>query len=80
MLLKNDIKIDIVVTQDHGLGGCWTSFCNDSILEKIAVDYKMLPKIILSGGEAWNGYMKVSDYFGKFGMHQAERTLFSAAI
>ena len=80
VLLKNKINLDVLVTQDHGLGGCWTSFCNDSKLEELAVDHKMLPKMILSGGEAWNGYSQVSEYFGKFGMHQAERTLFSAEI
>ena len=76
VLLKNDIKIDIVVTQDHGLGGCWTSFCEDSLLKKIAKKYLMLPKMILSGGESWRNYKGVSDWFGKFGMHEGERKLF----
>jgi hypothetical protein len=76
VLLKNNIEIDIVVTQDHGLGGCWTSFCEDSLLKKIASKYKMLPKMILSGGEAWQNYEAVSDWFGKFGMHEGNRKLF----
>ena len=75
VLLKNIICIDILVTQDHGLGGCWTSFCHDSLLEKIAKEYNMLPEIILSGGEPWNDYQETSDWFGKFGMHKAQRKL-----
>jgi hypothetical protein len=75
VLLKNMICIDILVTQDHGLGGCWTSFCHDSLLEKIAKEYNMLPEIILSGGEPWNDYQETSDWFGKFGMHKAQRKL-----
>lgn len=76
VLLKNNIKIDIVVTQDHGLGGCWTSFCEDSLLKKIAKKYLLLPKMILSGGESWSNYEGVSDWFGKFGMHEGKRKLF----
>jgi hypothetical protein len=75
VLLKNNITLDIVVTQDHGLGGCWTSFCKDSLLKKIAKKYEMLPKMILSGGEAWNNYKPISDWFGEFGMHEGKRKL-----
>lgn len=75
VLLRNKISLDVVVTQDHGLGGCWTSFCNDSLLETTASKYKMLPKIILSGGDAWKGYQEASDWFGKFGMHEGKRKI-----
>lgn len=80
ILLKNKINLDVLVTQDHGLGGCWTSFCNDSKLEALAVDYKMLPKMILSGDEAWRNYEAASDWFGKFGMHEANRKLFKNGL
>ena len=72
--------MDVLVTQDHGLGGCWTSFCNDSKLEELAVDHKMLPKMILSGDEAWRNYEAASDWFGKFGMHEGNRKLFTIQI
>ena len=75
VLLRNKISLDVVVTQDHGQGGCWTSFCNDSLLETTASKYKMLPKIILSGGVAWKGYQEASDWFGKFGLHERKRKI-----
>jgi hypothetical protein len=31
--------------------------------------------MILSGGEAWKNYQEISDWFGKFGMHEGERKL-----
>lgn len=76
VLLKNNLEMEVVVTQDHSLGGCWTSFCNDSLLEKIAKEKRMLPKMILSGGDAWEKFIASSDSFGKFGLHQANRKLY----
>ncbi len=32
--------------------------------------------MILSGGESWSNYEGVSDWFGKFGMHEGKRKLF----
>lgn len=77
ILLKNKIFIDVIVTQDHGLGGLWTSFCDNSLLEEISVHYNMRPKFLFSGGgNTWQGYEDASDWFGKFGMHEAERKLY----
>ena len=76
VLLKNKINLDIIVTQDHGLGGCWTSFCKNSLLETISKRYKKLPKILLTGSYAWDNYVEVSEWFGEFGMHNGDRKLF----
>jgi len=47
VLLDANIYFDIVVTQNHGLGGFWTGFCRGSLLEKYAIEQKKLPKYIL---------------------------------
>ena len=77
LLLDKNIKMDVVVTQDHGLGGCWTTFCKGSFLEQIAKKRHMLPQFLLSGqGEPWENYIEATDWFGEFGMHKAERKIY----
>jgi hypothetical protein len=77
ILLKNNKKMDIVVTQDHGLGGLWTTFCQGSILETLANQYNKLPDILMVGEDyqPWEGYENISSNFGSFGLHQAPRKL-----
>jgi hypothetical protein len=78
ILIKNKIKMDIIVTQDHGLGCLWTTFCRGSILERLSLRYNSLPNFLLVGenGEAWNGYERLTEPFGSFGMHNHPRSLF----
>jgi hypothetical protein len=78
VLLQNRLSMDVVVTQDHGLGGLWTTFCRGSFLEKISRKYDSMPQTLLVGEdhEAWYGYRKVSEPFGSFGLHQHPRVLY----
>ena len=78
ILLKNKINFDIVVTQDHGLGGLWTTFCNGSILETLSRQYKKMPKILMvgQGQDSWDGYENITQPFGSFGLHQSSRLFY----
>ena len=78
VLIQNNIKLDVVVTQDHGLGGLWTNFCKGSKLEKISHYYNQIPKFMLVGidYEAWDGFENISKPFGNFGLHQQKRAIF----
>ena len=78
ILIKNKIKMDIIVTQDHGLGCLWTTFCRGSRLERLSLRYNSLPDFLLVGenGEAWDGYERITEPFGNFGMHNHPRSLF----
>ena len=78
ILIRNEIKMDVVVTQDHGLGCLWTTFCRGSYLEKSSVLNNSIPKFLLVGedGEAWNGYERYTEPFGNFGMHIHSRILY----
>jgi hypothetical protein len=82
ILLSNEIKVDVMVTQDHGLGGLWTSFCNDSMLEEIAVEYSMRPRYLFVGDDCnpWNGYKQISEPFGRFGLHEQNRIIYKILI
>jgi hypothetical protein len=46
------------------------------LLERVAVENKNLPKLMLSGDQGWSGYEECSDFFGKFGMHNGARKLY----
>jgi len=78
VLVQNNIKFDVVVTQDHGLGGLWTTFCKDSKLEMISHYYNQIPEILFVGidYESWTGFEMFSEPFGSFGLHQHERILY----
>ena len=78
VLLQNKIRIDVVITQDHGLGGLWTTFCKDSLLEEYSCKYKKMPKFLFVGEnyQSWNDYEKVIDSFGKFGLHEEKRAFY----
>jgi len=78
VLVQNNIKLDVVVTQDHGFGGLWTTFCKGSKLEEISHNYNKMPMILHVGEnhEAWNSYSQISDRFGYFGIHQNERIFY----
>jgi hypothetical protein len=78
VLLENKIKIDLVITQDHGLGCLWTTFCKGSYLEVIARVKNEMPRYLLVGTfhEAWEGYNKISEPFGIFGVHEHERIMY----
>ena len=78
VLLNNKGKIDVVVTQDHGLGGLWTTFCNGSILESLAIQQNKLPEILMVGEglEPWVNYENITTPFGNFGLHEQPRLLF----
>ena len=75
ILLNLKIKMDIVVCQDHGLGGFWTTFCEGSLLHIIAEQRKLLPDFLMVGCDQapWSGYSEYIPDFGKFGMHQTAR-------
>jgi hypothetical protein len=78
ILIKNKIKMDIIVTQDHGCGCLWTTFCRGSRLERLSLRYNSLPDFLLVGenGEGWDGYERITEPFGNFGMHNHPRSLF----
>ncbi len=78
VLLDNNIKIDLVITQDHGLGCLWTTFCKGSYLEAIARVKDEMPRYLLVGTfqEAWEGYKKISEPFGIFGVHEHQRIIY----
>lgn len=57
VLLESNIYFDVVVTQNHGLGCFFTTFCRGSLLEKYAIEKRMLPKFIMldeGGGGGWD--------------------------
>jgi hypothetical protein len=78
VLLENKIKIDLVITQDHGLGCLWTTFCRGSYLEAIARVKKDMPQYLLVGTNhyEWVGYKKISKAFGVFGVHEHQRIMY----
>lgn len=78
VLLQNKIKIDLVVTQDHGLGCLWTTFCEGSYLEAIAQFMNEMPKYLLVGTnhDPWKGYKQISKPFGVFGVHEHQRIMY----
>lgn len=66
VLLESNIYFDVVVTQNHGLGCFFTTFCRGSLLEKYAIEKRMLPKFIMldEGGGGW--YPGPWDHFSPF--------------
>jgi hypothetical protein len=70
--------MDIIVTQDHGRGCLWVTFCRGSILERLSLRYNSLPDFLLVGenDEAWDGYERLTEPFGNFGLHNHPRSLF----
>lgn len=78
VLLENQVKIDLVVTQDHGLGCLWTTFCKGSYLEAIASVNDKMPNYLFVGEnqDAWSGYKQVSEPFGVFGVHEHPRIMY----
>lgn len=82
VLLENQIKIDLVVTQDHGLGCLWTTFCKGSYLEAIARVKNKIPKYLLVGENLpeWEGYDKISEPFGAFGLHEHPRIMYELSL
>jgi hypothetical protein len=78
ILLQNNIKPEIVVVQDHGLGCFWTEFAGDSYLYNCAYKAKCLPRYILLGlkQDPWPKYASVSKPFGAVGCYKHERELF----
>ena len=78
ILLNNNIKPDVVIVQDHGLGCFWTEFSGRSYLYEMAEDAECLPRYIVLGlnHEPWPYYTPVSKPFGVFGMHAHARQLF----
>ena len=77
-ILERNFIIDLVICQDHGLGGLWTSFCGDSILYRIANSMNLLPKFIMvgTGQDAWPKYVQLADDFGVFGLHKSSRSIY----
>ena len=78
ILLQNTIKMDVVVTQDHGLGCFWDTFCKYSRLEKTARHLNLMPDYLLVGlnDEPWDYYLQTKKPFGAFGSWQHQRKLF----
>lgn len=72
VLLKNNIKIDLVITKDHGLDGHGANFDKGSYLEAIARRNHKMPRYLLVGEglPAWEGYERISEPFGAFGVHK----------
>lgn len=82
VLLENKINIDLVVTQDHGMGFLWTTFCKGSYLEAIARVKKKMPQYLLVGTDhqAWDGYTQISKPFGVFGVHEHPRIIYELSL
>lgn len=78
ILLRNRIRMKIMVTQDHGLGGLWTTFCRGSHLESLSRTYRAMPQFLMVGEthEPWQGYAQYCLPFGSFGMHNHQRILY----
>ncbi|MHA8093234.1 hypothetical protein V7S78_12030 [Aquirufa regiilacus] len=82
VLVENNIKIDLVITQDHGLGCLWTTFGEGSYLEAIARVNDKMPRYLLIGEHmrAWKGYDKLSEPFGAFGIHEHPRIMYQLSL
>jgi hypothetical protein len=80
-LLNRNIKIDLIVCQDHG-GVAWTNFCGDSLLHEIAYQSNSLPEylMITEGQEEWPNYRKVTEDFGIFGLCKVKRSIYQLEI
>ncbi len=74
ILQNQKIFPNIIVLQDHGLGGQWTRFCGDSMLYNVS---KVKPTLLYVHREPWPNYKPVSKYhIDKGQMHQFERRLY----
>lgn len=82
VLVENNFDIDLVVTQDHGLGCLWTTFCKGSYLEAIARVNGKMPRYLLVGTHhsTWEGYDRVSEPFGAFGIHEHPRIMYKLSL
>ena len=78
ILIENQVNIDLVVTQDHGLGCLWTTFCKGSYLEAIASVNDKMPNYLFVGEkqDAWSGYKQVSGPMGVLGVLERPRIMF----
>ena len=84
ILLHAGIYPNIVVLQDHGSGGNWTSFGAGGELEKIAIRHGRVDGImpdflfVAEGAtQPWDGYQQVSDFaLYKGQWHSYKRAIF----
>jgi hypothetical protein len=68
-----------VLIEDHGFGGNYASFGQDSLLERIANRCNVLPTwlLVADNTRAWHGFRRVPDVDGDLGgMHANQRFLF----
>ena len=73
----------VVVLQDHGMGGNWTTFGGDRELFQIAQQNDALPLFlyVAQNTQAWPGYQQITNYADAAGaMHAHPRALFSQAL
>ena len=80
ILLENNIKIDLIVLQDHGTGDNWSEFgigqdIKDIGLSKVS---DFLPSLLFVGKNTvpWNGYKQITSFDGEFGSAGHSRALF----
>lgn len=78
ILLENNIKIDLVITKEHGRDGHGANFDKGSYLEAIARRNHKMPRYLLVGVDfpAWEGYERISEPFGAFGVHEHPRIMY----
>ena len=67
-----------VVLQDHGFGENYDRFGKGGLLEKIAAESGIYPKLLLTAAntETWDGYTPLAAPGVLGGMHRHERRLF----
>jgi len=78
LFANRGIAPDVLVVQDHGFGGNWASFGRNSILERIAIKSRTLPRYLcVEDHNPWNGYKKLEGVAPEIGgMHSNSRYLF----
>lgn len=80
ILLENNIKIDLVVLQDHGTGDNWSEFgigqdIEDFGLSKVS-DFSPSLLFVAKNTVPWNGYKQITSFHGEFGSAGHPRALF----
>jgi hypothetical protein len=78
-LIQTTLRPTIVMLQDHGFGGNWTTFGGEHEMYEIARAHNALPEflIVAEGTDPWPGYGQESPYEPMLGqMHNYKRAVF----
>jgi hypothetical protein len=80
ILLNNDIKLDVIVLQDHGTGGNWSKFGigGDEKMYGLGKASANLPSLLFVGKKTdpWYDYIQITPFEGEYGSAGHPRALF----